>query len=164
MTEKQALLEQLRRDEGPAEGAELERQKQVWQADLRQLMDQLEGWLKDAELEDKLHVEKQDLEILEEDLDPYVVPSITIVFRTRHPRRVVVAPRSMQVVGGIFINAEGKQRRFVGAQGRIDFTCGASRETLLRIIGDDGTSWRWLRRDAELTEDTFFAVLRELIE
>lgn len=70
----------------------------------------------------------------------------------------------MQVVGGVFADADGKERRLVGARGRVDITCGASREILLRIIGDDETTWRWLQRDAELTEDNFFTVLGEMIE
>lgn len=166
MAGKQALLDQLRRDAAGGEGdaSELELHKEAWRQDLSVLMGRVEAWLTDSQLEGKLHVEKRDLEILEDELEPYVVTSMTIVVRTRHPRKVFVTPRAMQVVGGVFAGADGKERRLVGARGRVDITCGASREILLRIIGDDGTTWRWLQRDAELTEDNFFTVLGEMIE
>lgn len=78
-------------------------EKVTWRQDLSALMSRLEAWVTDSQLEDKLHVEKRDLEILEDELGPYVVISLTIVVRTRHPRKVLITPRAMQVVGGICV-------------------------------------------------------------
>lgn len=163
MTGKQALLEQLQQDAGDGTPGALEQDKQTWLGDLRALIARLEGWLQGAEFRDKLHLEHQDWEIAEEDLGAYLVPTLTVVFRTKHPRKVQILPRGMYVVGGIFSDSDGKEHRLVGASGRVDVVCGPARETLLRFIADDGTTWRWLRRNEELDEDGFFEVLRQLI-
>lgn len=163
MTGKQALLEQLQQDAGDGAPVALAQDQQSWLRDLRTLMARLEGWLQGAEFRDKLHVERQDWEIVEEDLGAYLVPTLTVVFRTKYPRKVQVLPRGMFVVGGIFRDDDGKDRRLVGASGRVDVVCGPARETLLRFMSGGDTTWRWLRRNEALDEDGFFEVLRQLI-
>ncbi len=162
MTAKQALAEKLLQDLRGT-GDALTPKREEWVGDLQALMQQFQAWLGGPEFRDTLLVTEEPLELVEEDLGAYTVPSLRVQSQTRHPREVHVKPRAMQVVGGIAFSGHGSQRRIVqGAAGRVDLVSGAARQTLLRFVQDDGTSWRWLHRDGELTEDSFFAVLSEL--
>lgn len=162
---KQALLERLQRDASPG-GTDVEtqlaRDRDAWLVALRALMQQIRAWLSDKQLSESLQIRDDRVQILEEDLGEYTAPGLTIQSRTRHPRKVHVLPRAMQVVGGIFSGEHG-ERRLLGAHGRVDLVAGAARETLLRFERDDGTVWRWAHRDGELTEDSFFEALDELL-
>lgn len=161
MTGKEALLEVLQREAGEAKSDVLERRQQAWIDDVQQLMTRLDGFVADSSFEGKLETESGKQELVE-DLGLYEIPTLTINFRTLG-RKVKVLPRGSQVVGGIFTRADGREDRLVGASGRVDLVCGAGRVTLLRFIGDDGTAWRWLGREGELDEDSFFEVLSQLV-
>jgi hypothetical protein len=162
MTGKQALLELLQREAGEATDDALEHLRLAWIHDLDELMAQLRTWLEQPAFDRLLKIVIGTEELNEEDLT-YSVPVLTIVFQTRGRPEVKVVPRGMQVVGGIFKGADGKEGRLVGASGRVDLLRGPTRATLLRFVGHDGTTWRWLSRDGELDETSFFDVLRQLI-
>ncbi|HSN97002.1 MAG TPA: hypothetical protein VLS89_01850 [Candidatus Nanopelagicales bacterium] len=165
MTGKEALLERLRR-EAPGDKQTVqeywERQTQEWIDDLQSLMETLAGWLDQAEQEGLLSVERQHVELAEEDLGPYDVPALAIHLRTTHPRIIRVHPRGLRIVGVIVAG----DHRIVGARGRVDITCGAGRTMLLRFKDKDHeTSWSVIQPDGTgvpLTEDGFSDVLNEL--
>lgn len=161
---KQAFLEQLQQDADDS-GAAREEDVRAWLRDLRELMASLTQWLADPRFAESLHVEAAERELVEEGIGPYDVPTLMISVRTRHPRKVHVLPRSMQVVGGIVVQEHGKERRLMGALGRVDLLCGPARETLLRFVTDRGTTWRWLRGELgdSLDEESFFEALRQLM-
>jgi hypothetical protein len=161
MTGKQALLDLLQREAGEAKSEILEQRQLAWIADVGQLMTRLAAFVADSSFEGKLETETGEQELVE-DLGPYEIPTLTINFRTLG-RKVKVLPRGSQVVGGIFTRADGREDRLVGASGRVDLVCGAGRVTLLRFIDHDGTTWRWLGREGELDENSFFEVLSQLV-
>lgn len=161
MTGKQALLELLQREAGDANDVVLEQRQQAWIVDVKELMTRLAAFVADSSFEGKLETEPGTQELVE-DLEPYEIPTLTINFRPLG-RKVKVLPRGLQVVGGIFTRADGQEDRLVGASGRVDLVCGPGRATLLRFIGDDGTTWRWLGREGELDENSFFEALTRLV-
>lgn len=162
MTGKQALLELLHRETGEAKHDALEHLRRAWIHDLDELMALLEGWLAQPEFAKLLVVVVGAEELTEDDLT-YCVPTLTVSFQTPSRPEVKIVPRGMQVVGGIFTGADGKEGRLVGASGRVDILRGPIRATLLRFLGHDGTTWRWLSRDGQLDETSFFDVLRQMI-
>ncbi|HEY8375545.1 MAG TPA: hypothetical protein VIK91_03610, partial [Nannocystis sp.] len=95
MTAKQAFLEKLLQDSDSSPlGAELSSKRDLWLHDLEELMHLFQGWLNDPQFQSALEVRKEQIEIREEDLGAYTVPSLVIRSRTRHPRDVRVLPKA----------------------------------------------------------------------
>jgi hypothetical protein len=99
--------------------------KQEWVEDIAALMKSIEEWLAPAVDQKLAQVERQMLELDEDDTGPYVVDALTIHLSDREVR---VEPRGMRVVGVIAAGA----KRVVGARGRVDLVSGPARATILR--------------------------------
>ena len=133
------------------------RHKDQWVEDLRTLRSSVRGWMKPIEQEGFAVVADTDFPISEPDVGYYLAPGLTIQLQVQDPRRVVLRPRGVRVLGVV----EAGGARVLGAMGRVDLESGATREILLRFRSDDVTSWASFslgtRRD--LDEDLFVELL-----
>ncbi len=167
MDAKAALLQKLRDAQSSVPGVDpWERKKNEWVDDLENLVATIGDWLAQARDEGLVAIEKKVIELREEDLGPYDVPTLEIHTRTRHPRTVRVLPRGMRIVG--IIGAGPSQRtRKSQATGRVDIVSGAARTMLLRAKKGAKTSWEIVLADgttSPLDEEGFSASFNELIE
>jgi hypothetical protein len=167
MDAKAALLQKLRDAQSSVPGVDpWERKKNEWVDDLEKLVATIEDWLAQARDEGLVAIEKKVIELREEDLGPYDVPTLEIRTRTRHPRTVHVLPRGMRIVG--VVGAEPSHRaRKASATGRVDLISGASRTILLRAKKGQKTAWEVVLAGGgtvELDEERFLDAFNELIE
>ncbi len=86
-----------------------------WIADLGALMDTLHGWLREAEREGLLKIERGETDIDEARYGAYEAPAMTIT--APDGRELLVQPMGLNVLG---------------FQGRVDLECGPRRARLMR--------------------------------
>jgi hypothetical protein len=113
---------------------EMEQKRKEWVAAVERLIEQMENWLRQADSEMILRVERIRVEMLEEGLGEYAVPGLSIKLGTQ---RVEVLPRARNVAGAILLE-DGKTYR---PQGRVDLTSGGVPFVLYRVIRDQGDQW-----------------------
>jgi len=163
MGAKDAVLKKLRSTKSALPASDpWEQKKAEWVADLHHLMSMIAGWLADARQEGLLSLEEKKIQLGEEDLGPYEVPTLEIQTLNRNPRKVHVVPRGMRIVGFV-----SKAKRLVGAEGRVDILSGPARSTLLRKRTKGATTWNVVLQDgstAPLDEEAFFKVFNEFLE
>jgi hypothetical protein len=157
MSTMDKLLKRLSAEKVTSVGEALERKKGEWLDDLQRLLDQIQTWLAAGEADGTVAIDRSEVEIAEQDLGPYRVPTLTIRTLTRSPAIVRIEPRGMRVVGVVA----------VGAAGRVDMTAGPSRVILLRFTSDGTTRWTAILDDGTkeaLTPDTFASALTYLLD
>ena len=147
-----AFLDLLRQRKEEAARPALARRQIEWVQDVRKLITKLLRWLEEPRRKRLLRVKRRDITIAEEGLRPYRVPMLTIE-----------APRSWSV------DVQPIGMCVVGALGRVDLVAAARLNTIARVERD---KWQFVRLDdtgrraisTELTEDSFFSALRELLQ
>lgn len=159
MTKANEFLRALRTARGGEQGVEefWQRQKTAWLADLRFLRETIRGWMRSVEDAGFAVVADTDFPITEPDVGYYLAPGLVIEVLVKEPRRVLVQPRGLRIAG--VVEADG--RRIVGAIGRVDLECGATRQILLRFPREGATAWASYAGGAkrDLDEDLFFELL-----
>jgi hypothetical protein len=130
-TLKEFLAEQAEKHH--TEFTETKPRREEWVTEVNRLVDQMEGWLREADPDGILDIEPQTVEKREQGLGFYKAKALTMRFGGRevriHPvaRFVVAAPAVVLPLGR--------------PAGRIDITNGESRYSLYRI--EDGRERTW---------------------
>jgi len=149
MEDNGTLIEFLQERKRTAQEGTVDRTAVVaeWVQDLEGLMTKIIAWLEEARKEELVIIDK-DTELLSEDsLGSYTVPKLTLDFQN-----VVV-----EIVPAF--------RLTVGAQGRVDFICGARKALLLR---PSQGNWSFAGypdklKTVPLDEEVFHAAIRNLL-
>lgn len=152
------LKEQARRLDQPDTKKQLERWVQSEQALIRQL----EAWLKEADPEGILKIEKSNHELREEKFGAY-----DAVLRMRVDlggRRVDIVPRGGAVGGAILIDND----QSVPIRGWLDMTNDIDRYRLYRILDDAGERWciklDFAKHAVPLTQASFESAMVQLLK
>ena len=134
---------------------------QEWTAAVDRLLEQLRGWLTDANTAGLLDLERLDFEKREQGLGAYHIQGLAIHFGER---TVKVVPVGRQVLAHLGPYAKPGHEN---AEGRVDITNGADKYYLYRKLNDAGEE-QWLvqheRSDIRLLDrERFEAILQELL-
>jgi hypothetical protein len=111
--------------------------REEWVQAVDRLLKQIEGWLKDADPEHLLQVERKTVEKQEVIAGAYTAPALAI---TLGDRRVEVRPVARGVVGPFSKESPYGAR----SQGRVDLTDGTDRFMLYRFVNEQGEAWVYL--------------------
>jgi hypothetical protein len=122
------------RDTSAARKAE----KLHWQRAVRELVDQMERWITDAEPKDVLRYHRGTLRIEGDyDVGQFELATFTIVLGRETVR---ITPTHVPVVGRLQVPGDEKQRQAIG---RVDFDNGIDRRNLYCVQKDDRDIWLW---------------------
>lgn len=145
-----------------SEAPERERNRNEWVGAVERLIQQMEGWLRGADSQQMLEVHWKPIELREEGLGVYTVPSLEI---RMGDRQVEIIPRGRNAVGSI---TRDDNHETCPVRGRVDITDGGERHTLYRVTGDQGDEWFLAdgrtHGAARFGKDVFEAVLVGLLE
>jgi hypothetical protein len=159
MAKANEFLRALQAQQGGVEnvGDYWPRRHATWLEDLRALRARIRDWMRPIEEARFATVADIDFATNEPDVGYYMAPGLELRVLVGEPRQVAIHPRGLQV-GGV---VESGGARILGAMGRVDFECGATREILLRFRQGDTTTWASFSGGArrDLDEDLFFELL-----
>jgi hypothetical protein len=133
--------EKLRGEQAEAMG-----KREEWIESVRQLIDQIKEWLKDADEKHVLMIDGSPIRISERGLGTYEVPALTIGLGTREVR---VKPIARYVGAPLRATALLQVPR---AYGRVDLTNGLDRYLIFRVEKEGGDRWRIVEQDGPLVE------------
>lgn len=136
----------------------LRKRKEEWIASVRRLVEQIQAWLQEADLDHKLEVTSFLPMKVEQGLGAYHALGLRI---TLAGSTVEVIPVGRNIVGAVGPRGDVGLR----AEGRVDITDGARKYMLFRTLGDRE---RWFVVDeryeaSELERDRFLAILEDLL-
>jgi hypothetical protein len=130
MTLQQFLEERARQED--TEGARTSRIREEWKSSVSRLILKIEQWLRDADPDKILTLERETHRIREEKLGTYDVPGLLVRLGAREVRVVPIARFS---IGSMVGDNLGVSLRF----GRVDITDGSRKIMLYRR--DEGDQW-----------------------
>jgi hypothetical protein len=135
----------------------LKRQHAAWLSDLVQLQLSITSWMNPVVSANAATVHEKSFSITEPDLGTYDAPGLEISLLTEPLQVVNVRPRGLRISGIV----ETGGNRVVGASGRVDMECGASREIILRFRQAEGSQWCSYGGGSKrvLDEELFFELL-----
>ena len=150
-TEKEAVLDRLRRQKIAEDMVDVERLRTEWLEALDALMTMFRGWLADAEKEGLFVVETEEIEREERQIGSYPVQ----VLRLTTPR-------------GDVIRIVPRARHVVGAYGRVDLVCPPKTTILVRPEPGRWQVSRLMPKDGgwsniDLSESLFWQVIGDLL-
>ena len=121
---------------------ERNRQRDEWLGAIRRLLDQIEGWLKDADPENLLEIVSYDVERVEGRLGIYDAPALKIRLGTDEVDVVPVGSLRDRTLAGpgddVALGIEGTNGP---AAGRVDVTNGERKYLLLRDASSGTDRW-----------------------
>jgi hypothetical protein len=140
-------LSEFLKDQAAIERAQVperQRRRDEWVQAVERLLVQIEDWLRQADTEKVLQVERTEVERREQALGFYKAPGLVIRLRNR---QITVLPHARNVLDYI----EGGEIPGRRAQGRVDLSDGGERYILFRRLAERGESWWLLDEDAYRT-------------
>ncbi len=154
MTEIEELLDKLRHQKGAIASSrddEWKRMRAEWIEDVQRLMDRIVVWLRKAEEDDLVTLDRITVAISERDGDLYRPAALR-----------VIAPN------GRFVEIVPKARTVLGALGRVDLVSRRGRAILARFnpgewsfVWDSAETGAW--RSEPLTEESLARTLKEML-
>ncbi len=149
--------EKLREDEKQRETRRAE-----WVGAVERLLRQIEGWVRDADPKNLLHVERVLQEHRDAGLGYYRAPALLVRFG---PTKVEITPWSRNVVGRLEMDEPGKELRIEGA---VHITDGSEKFIVYRVLPEGREEWRLAPpmslKTTPLTRQGFEAALLRLIK
>jgi hypothetical protein len=149
-------------EEQRRQAPQLEQKRREWVGAVGNLIEKMEEWLRQADSEKVLRVDRQEVKRREEGLGTYSLPALAIELG---PRRVEVIPNGRNTVGKIAI---GGEQREVPVQGWMEITDGATRFALYRVVSEKGDEWYQLtdfgRRAVPFDKTSFEGILLSLLQ
>jgi hypothetical protein len=137
-----ALQELIREQAQRLSQPDVKKQRDHWLQQEEQLLAQLEAWLKAADPDGALKVEKTSHELREEKFGSYAASGMRIDLGGR---RVEIVPRG-GAVGGVVPLEDGRPVRI---HGLVDVSNDVERYRLYRTLDDSGERWFIKHRAAE---------------
>lgn len=126
--EKQATQER-------AEAPERERKRAEWLAAVERLLQQMETWLREADKEKILHIERTSVERSEAGLGIYAAPAMVIQLGTR---RLEIVTGGLNTFGSV---NRSDNRQPARVQGSVDIIEGGTKDTIYRLPGAGDPEW-----------------------
>ena len=149
------LIEKLK--ERPRTADEhLDVQKREWLATLRQLFDEVEGWLGSATTAGVLKTSRSETEIVEPDFGSYNAPVLRISDG--------IITVQLEPVGGRVVGIAGAAgTRLTGLRGRVDLVCGPTRIPMVRTSSGIWKAVPLRGESRDLSEESFAEILGEVL-
>jgi hypothetical protein len=108
-----------------------------WRSAVERLFEQIKEWLKEADSEKVLEIREEPVQVAEQDLGAYVMPSLNIELDAS---RIVFYPRARRVVARIVPPGEKSERK---AEGMVEIHDGGVVTTRIYYLSDNGAD-RWI--------------------
>lgn len=121
-----------------AEAPERERKRDEWIQAIERLLQSMEEWIREADRQAILHVERTRVEHREQGLGHYSAPCLIV---TLGIKRIDVVPVARNVVGRVLRDGAAEPSPL---QGRVDVTDGVMKHTLYRLTDLRPDEWIYL--------------------
>jgi hypothetical protein len=135
--------------------------KEEWLAAIGRLLEQLRGWLREADKDGVLRIDPEVYDIGEEALGWYEAPGLTVYLGSR---QVKIKPVGRATTGR---RIDGASDGLV-AEGRVDLRAGAIWYMLFRSLAEGGESWHLVAPESfkaiPLTRESFDEAMARLFE
>jgi len=112
------------------------RRREEWLGAIKQLLDQIRGWLRDSDPEGLLDIEPYEVARTEKDLGTYDAPALKIRLGAGE---IDVLPMGREIPFMAIRGASGDATQFAG---RIDITDGFRKYNLFREVRDGNDRWQ----------------------